>query len=194
MGETFDAKIDRRKLLIGLAAGLNSGAAATAQMHNHPAPLPADIHTKPRYFSASQFHQLSTICQLIIPADGSRGGAIEAGVPEFIDLLTSENKDYQRQLSGGLQWLDALCAKRFETSLIEATAAQQRQLLDTIAFRANAASDPSALAGVEFFAFLRDLTLDGFFTSKIGIEYLDFRGNHALISFEGCPGTVKIRG
>ena len=38
---------------------------------------------------------LQTVYQTIISADTDCGGAIEAGAPEFIDLLTSENKDYQ---------------------------------------------------------------------------------------------------
>jgi hypothetical protein len=115
------------------------------------------------------------------------GGAIEAGVPAFIDLLSSENKDYQRRLRGGLSWLDALCTNRFGESFAECTAVRQKEILDTIAFRSNAVDDSSLLPGIEFFALLRDLVLDGFFTSQIGIEYLAFRGNRAVSNFLGCP-------
>ena len=41
--------------------------------------------------------------------------------------------------------------------------------------------------GREFFAFLRNLTADGFFTSAIGIEYLGYIGNTYLAEFPGCP-------
>jgi len=41
--------------------------------------------------------------------------------------------------------------------------------------------------GVEFFAFLREMTADGFFTSEIGIKYLGYVGNTYLLSFPGCP-------
>jgi len=47
----------------------------------------------PKFFSAHQYKTLQTLCQTIIPADGDSGGAIEAGAPEFIDLITSENPD-----------------------------------------------------------------------------------------------------
>ena len=56
----------------------------------------------PKFFSAHDYKTLQTLCQTIIPADAETGGAIEAGAPEFIDLITSENKDYQLALGGGL--------------------------------------------------------------------------------------------
>jgi len=41
--------------------------------------------------------------------------------------------------------------------------------------------------GVRFFSLLRDLTTDGFFTSQIGIKYLEYIGNDYLAEFPGCP-------
>jgi len=157
--------------------------------HGHDAAPPVEAGARSSlYFSEAQYLLLSRLCQLIIPpASGNSGGAIEARVPEFIDLLTSENQDYQLRLSGGLAWLDALCAKRFDSIFSNCTEAQQKSVLDAIAFRAGAVQDQSLLPGIEFFAFLRDLVLDGFFTSDIGIEYLEFRGNRALAKFNGCP-------
>jgi gluconate 2-dehydrogenase gamma chain len=40
---------------------------------------------------------------------------------------------------------------------------------------------------VEFFSFLRNFTADGFFTSKIGIKYLGYKGNTFLPEWPGCP-------
>ena len=56
-----------------------------------------------------------------------------------------------------------------------------------IAFRKNAKKDPALSQGVAFFAFLRNLTCDGFYTSKIGIADLQYIGNTALREFSGCP-------
>ena len=61
------------------------------------------------------------------------------------------------------------------------------QILDLLAYRKNAEQDPGLSQGVEFFAFLREMTADGFFTSKIGIQYLGYVGNTYLLSFNGCP-------
>ena len=56
-----------------------------------------------------------------------------------------------------------------------------------IAYRENARKDKSLGPTIKFFAFLRDLTSDGFFTSEIGITYLQYIGNTYLAEFPGCP-------
>ena len=48
----------------------------------------------PKYFSPHQYETLTSLCDSIIPKDDHSGGAVEAGAPEFIDLLTSENEQY----------------------------------------------------------------------------------------------------
>src|SRR5439155_25580748 len=68
---------------------------------------------KPKFFSPHHYKTLQTLCNTIIPPDDRSGGAVEAGAPEFIDLLTSENKEYQLTLGGGLMWLDATCKDRY---------------------------------------------------------------------------------
>jgi gluconate 2-dehydrogenase gamma chain len=142
---------------------------------------------KPKYFSDHQYKTLQALCQLIIPSDDSSGGAVEAGAPEFIDLLTSENPEYQLTLSGGMMWLDAACIDRFGKVYLDCAPAQQSSMLDSIAYRKNAISDPSLSQGVAFFSFLRNLTADGYFTSEIGIKYLGYIGNTYFKEFPGCP-------
>src|SRR5947207_659217 len=111
----------------------------------------------------------------------------EKAAPEFIDLLTSENKDYQVALGGGLMWLDNTCLDRYDKTYLDCTADQQKEILDLIAYRKNAKKDPSLGQGIEFFSFLRKLTADGFFTSEIGINYLGYVGNTFVSEFPGCP-------
>ncbi len=199
---TASAELPRRALLRSLAvagAGLEvmlqgKPASAAEGQHAHqgaPALVDAvaDANQAPVYFSAEPYAALCALCQLIIPVTGESGGAMEAGVPPFIDLLASENREYQRRLSGGLAWLDAWCVKRFGSRFTGCSEAQQKTVLDAIAFRANGERDETLVPGVDFFALCRDLVLDGYFTSKVGIEYLEFRGNGALATFAGCPGA-----
>jgi hypothetical protein len=141
----------------------------------------------PKFFSAHSYKTLQALCQSIIPSDEQAKGAIEAGAPEFIDLITSENKQYQVALGGGLMWLDNTCIDRYGKAYLACTQAQQKEILDLIAYRKNAKQDPSLGQGIEFFGFLRKLTADGFFTSEIGIEYLGYIGNTFLKEFPGCP-------
>src|ERR1700686_1679390 len=95
----------------------------------------------PKYFSAHQYETLTSLCDSIIPKDDHSGGAVEAGAPEFIDLLTSENEDYQLKFGGGLLWLDNFCIDRYDKVYLEGTPQQRQEVLDLIAYRKNAKQD-----------------------------------------------------
>jgi gluconate 2-dehydrogenase gamma chain len=148
----------------------------------------ADDQTySPKFFPAHAYKTLQSLCNTIIPSDDDSKGAVEAGAPEFIDLLTSENKEYQVALGGGLMWLDNTCIDRYEKAYLDCAPEQQKEILDLIAYRKNAKHEPSLGQGIEFFGFLRQLTADGFFTSEIGINYLGYIGNTYVQEFPGCP-------
>lgn len=193
----MDGLISRRDVLRTLALGVSAGSVTeliplAAAQHVHKiikeekTKTPDGAYT-PKLFSSAQYKTLQALCQAIIPADESSGGAMEAGAPEFIDLLTSENEEYQETLRGGLLWLDATCRKRYGNAYLECMSGQQREMLDLIAYRHNAVEDPTLSEGVRFFSLLRDLTADGFYTSEIGIKDLQYIGNTALAEFPGCP-------
>jgi gluconate 2-dehydrogenase gamma chain len=146
----------------------------------------------PKFFDPHQYKTLQALCETILPADGDSGGAIEAGAPEFIDLLTSENGDFQKTLGGLLKWLESTCATRYGKTWIDCDPRQQNEVLDLIAYRKNARHDESLMEPVESFSFLRNFTADGFFTSKIGIKYLGYKGNTFLTEFPGCPPVPGV--
>lgn len=189
--------ITRRDILKTLAIGAAGGSVlqvipakaaefAHQAVHNEKAGSPAGKYL-PKFFSAHQYEMLTTLCDTIIPKDDKSGGAVEAGAPEFIDLLTSENEEFQLKLGGGLQWLDSFCSDRYSSLFLGCTPEQRKEVLDLIAFRQNSKQDPSLSQGVAFFAFLRNFTCDGFYTGKIGIADLQYIGNTALREFPGCP-------
>ena len=194
--------ISRRDILRTVTLGMPAGWAlrlvslqAAERLHSvireEKAKAPAGGYA-PKYFSPDQYQTLRALCQAIIPPDDRSGGALEAGAPEFIDLLTSENEDYQRRLGGGLMWLEATCLKRYDKAYLKCSPSEQKEILDLIAYRANAEKDASLAAGVGFFSFLRDLTVDGYFTSEIGIKYLGYIGNTFLNEFPGCPPVPDV--
>jgi len=198
----MDQGISRRDLLKTLAVAIPAGSALSliplqAAEHAHAivkeekAQAPGGQYAV-KFFTAHQYKTLRALCQVIIPADDQSGGAIEAGAPEFIDLLTSENEEYQRRLGGGLIWLDATCNQRHGKPFLEVLPDQQKEILDLIALRKSAETDPSLGTGVDFFEFLRNLTLDGYFTSEIGIKYLQYIGNDYLPEFPGCPPVPGV--
>jgi len=189
--------ITRRDVLRTLAFGAAAGSvlrvipAEAAEyvhqmVHKEKSAASAGAYT-PKYFSTPQYATLLFLCDAIIPKDEKSGGAVEAGAPEFIDLLTSENPEYQLKLGGGLFWLDGACTDRYDKVFMECTPEQKKEILDLIAYRKNAKKDPALSQGAAFFAFLRNLTCDGFYTSKIGIADLQYIGNTALREFPGCP-------
>jgi hypothetical protein len=146
----------------------------------------------PKFFEPHQYKTLQAVCEAILPADADSGGAIEAGAPEFIDLLTSENTDYQKQLSGFFKWLDSTCTTRYGKAWLDCTPAQQKEILDLVAYWKSAEHDETLIDPVESFSFLRNFTADGFFTSKIGIKYLGYKGNTFLTEFPGCPPVPGV--
>ncbi len=182
-----------RNLTVGAAAGsvlqmipVEAATLAHQMVHQARAASPAGKYA-PKFFPPHQYATLLYLCDTIIPEDEESGGAIEAGAPEFIDLLTSENDEYQLAFGGGLMWLDNFCADRYSATFLDSAPAQQKEVLELIAYRKNAESDPTLSQGVAFFARLRQMTCDGFYTSKIGIEDLHYIGNTALSLFPGCP-------
>lgn len=146
----------------------------------------------PKFFDAHAYKTLQALCQVIIPRDADSGGAAECGAPEFIDLLASENSDYQKPLKDFLTWIDAECSKRYGKAWIECEMAQQMEILDLVAYRKNAEQDASLVWPVYNFGFLRNFVADGFFTSKIGIRYLGYKGNTYLADFPGCPPVPGV--
>lgn len=198
------SSISRRDILRTLAIGVAGGSvlqvipAEAAEyvhqmVHKQRAASPAGVYM-PKYFSAEQFKTVTALCDAIIPRDERTGGAVEAGAPEFIDLITSENEDWQLELGGGLMWLDTFCGDRYGATFLQCTAEQRKAVLDALAYRKNALTDPALSQGVAFFAFMRKLACDGYYTSKIGIADLQYIGNVTRSEFPGCPPVPGIQG
>ena len=197
------AELSRRAILKSLTIGAATGSVlrviplkAAEYAHTMIELERSDAKTGsyiPRCFDAQQYKTLQSLCDTIFPADADSGGAVEAGAPEFIDLLTSENEEYKAKLAGGLKWLDSTCTTHFGKAYLDCTPEQQKEILDLIAYRRSAEQDESFHQPVEFFSFLRNFTADGFFTSKIGIKYLGYKGNTYLTEFPGCPPVPDVK-
>ena len=182
-----------RTLAVGMAGGsvlqvisLEAAELAHQMVRKEKAAAPAGKYA-PKYFTAKQYEAVQWLCDLIIPKDEKSGGAVEAGAPEFIDLLTSENEEYQLALGGGLMWLDTASIDRYGKTFLECPIEQRKEMVDQVAYRKNAKKDHSLSQGVGFFAFLRRMTCDGFYTSKIGIADLEYIGNVTRSEWPGCP-------
>lgn len=186
-------RLSRRQLLQALTVsvatrpGLTSAHSSEVETAGQPVSgAPQDIY-RPKLFNAHQYHTLEVLCEEIIPSDEHSAGAIEAGVPQFIDLLASDNQEFRARLGGGLIWLDSPCKDRYRKVFVDCSPQQRQKILDQIAYRRNVQKDPQLRQGIDFFSFVRDPTADGFYTSPIGIKDLRYKGNTYVAEFPGCP-------
>ena len=145
--------------------------------------------------NAEQFlneHELATItvlCNLILPPLEPYGGIVEAEVPELIEFMAKDIPELQTLLRGGLMWLDHKSNTVFELEFKSAAEDQQKQILDEIAFYDPYTPMDQQALEIQFFSLMRNLTLTGYYTSKVGIEELGYKGNMPNI-WDGVPQEV----
>ncbi len=126
------------------------------------------------------------LADMILPADERSGSASDVGVPEFIDFMMIDRPDSQLPMRGGLAWLDAESRDRFRRNFEHLNTAEREEILDDIAW-GDEDVDRDLAPGVAFFNAFRDLTATGFWTSREGIEDLQYLGNRYRNSWRGCP-------
>ena len=143
---------------------------------------------KPKFFTAHEWATVRVLVDIIIPRDERSGSATDAGVPEFMDFMMVDQPGRQTAMRGGLAWLDRECVTRFDKTFLACTTAERTGVLDDIAWPRKAPATVSH--GVAFFNAFRDLTASGFWTSRLGIKDLDYRGNVFVPEWTGCPDAV----
>lgn len=151
-------------------------APVTAPQHVHPRvgppqrPATVGGPVKPGYFSEHEFAVVSRLADLIIPKTDT-AGALDAGVPAYIDAVVGASKPLQEVCRAGFALPET-------KTFVEKSEADQIAIL-TIWSEANPASKPA-----RFFQLVKNLTADGYYTSYEGlIEELGYRGNQALTHF-----------
>ncbi len=137
------------------------------------------------FFSPHEYETVRVLVDLIIPADERSGGATDVGVPEFMDFMMIDRPPMQRWMRGGLAWLDLEAQRRFDLRFVDCQDAQRTAILDDIAWPRRAR--PEMSHGVAFLNRFRDLTASGFWTTKAGIEDLEYFGNEYVNTWRGCP-------
>ena len=145
----------------------------------------------PKFFTAHEWKTVRVLVDMVIPRDERSGSATDAGVPEFMDFMMKDRPSNQLPMRGGLAWLDAECGRRWKKTFIACTPAERTALLDDIAWPERAA--PQLSQGVAFFNRFRDLTASGFFSSKVGVADLRYKGNTVVPVWKGCPDEALAK-
>lgn len=203
----------RRDALRQIAFALTATGTLTSQdaQHVHSA---AAADTKggkytPKVFTAHEWATITKLSEIVVPADERSGSAVDAGAPQFIDQLCSQNTTLAEIFTGGISWFDAEMRKRAGKAFVEATAQEQAAMLDVIVaaertvrelntesglyarapqykgFAGYTVRPGTDLApGVKFFDWARKMIVDAYFTSAIGIKDVGYIGNLAVSKYE----------
>ncbi len=161
---------------------------APGQQPPNPQP-PAAARYTPKFFTALEWRTVRVLSDIVIPRDAVSGSATDAGVPQFMDFVMTEYPNNQARMRDGLGWLNAESRTRFGVPFPDAKAADRLQLVDDLAWPAKA--KPQHAAGVRFFTAFRDLTASGFFTSRIGVKDIGYKGNVPQSYWTGCPSAAE---
>lgn len=137
-------------------------------------------------------HEMETIAALsvvILPPKEPNGGPIEAGVPDFIEFMGKDIPSMAPTLLGGVMWLDHKSNTEFASEFKSATLEQKKQICDQICWHDTEKPLKQQPLEIQFFALMRNLTLTGYYTSKVGIADLGYKGNTPNV-WDGVPQDV----
>ena len=183
--------LERRAMLKRAAwilGGAISAPAALAILQGCSAKdAPAAADWQPRFFKGDEAKVLTAMADIIIPKTDT-SGALEAGVPAFIDSVLADvyDTDAQARFHAGCAEFSAARSDG-KTFLEQDRAAQtvtvKRALTDALA--ADAQPRPFILVA-------RELTLLGFYTSKPGItENMDYQA--VPTAYHGCVPVSQMK-
>jgi Gluconate 2-dehydrogenase subunit 3 len=143
---------------------------------------------RPQFFSAVQYQTVELLADLVLPAAHDpagklQPGAKEAGVAEFIDFMVYSDSSIQAPFIDGLRWIDQ--AGSTKSAFIRQSSGEQTAILERLAYKAKhrAGEEP----GQKFFRLFRRYTVMGFYTTRTGLESLDYPGLTFYKTSPGCP-------
>ncbi len=148
----------------------------------------------PKYFDAGQAELITHMAETILPRTKTPG-ALDVGVPAFIELMVQGTFDAEEQqkFAAGLADVDARAQTAYGVSFAQCKAKQQAKLIGQIDAEASAdgIAHKEATKGkrleddpyFNFFLTFKSLTLLGYFTSA-------FVGTKVL-SYDPVPGAYK---
>jgi len=205
--------VERREILryIGIASvaatfpGFKQWAFACANSHDSlTAQQTVPGAYQPLFFSPPHYKMVEHLAEIIIPEDDTPG-AKKAGVAEFIDFMVANRvpvstsrdirstndakeagNEAQNKFVAGLGWMNAHSRSEFGRQFMDCTSEQQNALLEGLSYKAK--FKPATESGRAFFQMMRDYTVVGYYTTKIGLESLGYPGLRSVWpKMPACP-------
>jgi len=142
----------------------------------------------PRFFKPDEFKTVESLTELIIPTDDAPG-AKEAQVARYIDFVVSAAAEFQPSLqvewAQGLKLLDSLSRENHQRAFYEISVEDREALL--MAMSVPERQSGTTHEGFEFYRLVKDMTVEGFYTSRVGlVDVLGYKGLAFLSEFPGC--------
>ncbi len=139
------------------------------------------------YFREHELITLAILCDIILPSDHPNGGALDVGLPDFVEFMVKDRERYKLPVRGGVAWLDNFALEQFNGNFANITETQRLTICDQIAYPD--IDDPQLQPGVSFFTLMRNLTLTGYYTTELGFKDLGYQGNTPNV-WDGVPDSV----
>jgi hypothetical protein len=188
----------RRRMMQQLTASVAAtalpilGQNPPPENHHSPQPVTKQAAEAYRYlyFRPEQLSTLEALTETIIPADEHSPGAKEARVAEYVDTIVADAPEsVKHQWDNGLVLINNMAQNSFGRPYSECSVPEQIAVMSELAGSENGRDTPEE----RFFAILKRATIDGYYTSKIGIhEDLQYQGNAAVSEFPGCQDKGLI--
>ncbi len=190
----INLKHDRRQWLKAsatiLGTSLLPAAPSSAEIQSQPG-----VEVKPegagetkasgRFFTSAEHSLIEELTETIIPADSHSGGAKAAKVADYIEQTLRDRPGItaQADFKEGLRLVELMSQHYCGKSFVASTSEDKIAVLTVLSKNIHM----TELLEVRFFRDLRELTIRGYYTSKIGIhDDQDYKGNVALMEFVGC--------
>lgn len=201
----MDRRESLKTLLIGSIAGAGMGVAActpgekdakvaAAPKEKYYGRTPEEIERDEKikaeiFLNEHELESIAVLCDIILPATETAGSANDAKVPEFIEFIVKDIPTHQLPIRGGLMWLDQESNRRFNKLFKAAAPEEQIAIVEDIAYPDPDGKKPAMAYGIKFFERMRDLTLTGYYTTKMGFDDLGYVGNRPNV-WDGVPAEV----
>lgn len=133
-----------------------------------------------RFFTERENELIDELMEMIIPADDHSPGAHAAKVSLFADWMVATDDDKTKA-----RWREGLRLVQAEADRSSPSEALARAAV-------NEGHPRTSLE--RFFVELKRMTVNGYYTSAIGIHQdLEYAGNTYLSAFPGCAGPARKR-
>ena len=167
----MNGPLSRREML-----ELTAAAVAATPLVKVPAETLVTATPPGKFLTAAELALLDELSEMIIPTDDHSPGAKAAGVAAYVDyrLSISVEPDWKAKWRSGLKLVNELSHTLNHTAFLDATPDQRLAVLTKMAAGEENPKTPEE----HFFNELKRWTVEGYYTSSIGIHKdQEYKGN-----------------